>query len=134
MTTNINEIKSDILDLYKEHLSQFIQSNVDEFVKVGAVDAEILKNKFLTSEYFKKFNSIVLATLTKALQLGTIVANDYDSVMEQFNIVASEDDIKRLVVADDLPMPSQTPPIGKRWVKELDKTTNTFTWVLVDAA
>ena len=123
---DINDLKNDILNLYKEHCTQFVQANND-------IQVADIEKKFVSSDHFKKFNTIVLSTLTKALQAGTIVAKDYDEILNTFQISASEEEIKKLVVADDDPMPTTAAPAGKKWVKEQDKTTNKFTWVLIDA-
>jgi hypothetical protein len=118
-----NEIKANVLSLYKEYLSQY----VDTLFEIKANDD--VENNFLGSKEFKKFNNITLNILTEGLKLGNIKSNEYDEIVEKFGIKATEEDINKLV-ADEIPAkPTDIPPIGKKYTWDAKAKL----WVLTDA-
>jgi vacuolar-type H+-ATPase subunit E/Vma4 len=120
-----SNIKSDVLELYKEHLSQYI----DTVPEINASNTEEIEKNFISSKQFKKFNEIVLCTLTEGLKLGTIKSNDYDEIVEKFGIKATEEDINKLVAEEIPAKPNDIPPAGKKYTWDAKAKL----WVLTDA-
>jgi hypothetical protein len=119
-------IKSDVLELYKEHLLQYI----DTLPEINASNTDEIEKNFISSKQFKKFNEIVLSTLTEGLKKGTIKSSDYDEIVEKFGIKATEEDINKLVAEEIPPQPIEDPgpdnqwvwdSTNKKWIKEKKK-------------
>ena len=89
--------------------------------------------EFNVSEQGKKFRKEVLAILAPALNVDEISVNDFQKIIEQFDIKMDEDEINALlkIKAEDPPMPPEAPPTGKKYVKER-KEDGTAEWVLMD--
>jgi hypothetical protein len=119
-------VKSDVSELYKEQLSQYI----DTLSEINASNTDEIEKNFISSKEFKKFNEIVLSTLTEGLKIGAIKSNDYDEIVEKFGIKATEEDINKLVAEEIPPQPIEDPgpdnqwvwdSTNKKWIKEKKK-------------
>ena len=118
----------------EKKIEELFDKYTDEFVatlKKGSMPPSL--SEFTASEQGKKFRKEVLAELAPALHAEEITANDFQKIIEQFNIKMNEDEINALlkIKAEDPPMPPEAPPAGKKWIKER-KEDGTAEWVLMD--
>lgn len=106
-----------------------IESNIKELYNVMIEESKVKASEFKQSEKYKEFRTIVLSMLTKALTDKAIKCEQYDKIMNEYGIEASEEEIGKILAEDRTPKPTDTPPQGKKYVWD---ATNKD-WILVDA-
>jgi phosphoglycolate phosphatase-like HAD superfamily hydrolase len=116
----MENLKENIAELYERYLTHYGDANVM---------ASNIAEQFVSSEQYQDFRKVVLSLLTKGLQNGLVTANEYDEILNEFSITATETELNEIMSEDRKPMPSTTPPEGQRWAWDADAKD----WVLVQA-
>lgn len=113
-----NEIRSNVVELYKEYLTRFVSAS-------ELKEEKEIEEKFIVSEQRKEFNNVVFKVLTEALKEEKIEAKEYDEIMDTFEIKATEEEIKKVIADAVPPMPTDDPGEGNQWVWD----ANSMKWI-----